>query len=73
MKVKLPAAAPKNPLTTPDINAIPLGRLKLTLGLNMVLEVERYVLIQVPRHASHLYGVNNMEEGSMKNLQRAVG
>jgi len=40
MNVRLPAAAPKNPLTTPEIKAKPLKNDKLTFSLYLILEIQ---------------------------------
>ena len=70
--MRLPAADPKKPLTTPDIKAKQGKTNKITFGLDLVLEVETHILFQVASHPSHLDGFNHMEERGVKHLKRAV-
>lgn len=75
MKVKLPAAAPRKPLTTPEIKAIErvINLCISTFSLHFIVEVEGDVVLEVPSHASDLDGLHHMEESSMKHLQRTEG
>lgn len=74
MKVKLPAAAPKNPLTTPDIIAKHISEYNhnLTLILYLILEIKGNIRVQISCHSSYFNGIYEVEESCMETLQKTI-
>ncbi len=73
MNVRLPAVAPRNPLTTPDIKAtLKIKQLVLTLAYYLVLKVKGNIPCQIPGHSSNFNGLYEVEKCGMEHLQRAV-
>ena len=64
MNVKLPAVAPRNPLTTPDIKAtLKVKQLVLTFAYYLVLKVKGNITSKIPSHSSNFNGFYEVEEG----------
>ena len=72
-KVNPPANAPRKPLITPEIKAIIiLDKIRVTLILDLIFKVKRYIFVYVSRHPSHLYGLHEVKDCGMKALNANI-